>query len=277
MKLLTWTSWMLRNKLSTVSFAVLLFITITAVLSPFIAPHDPAHVDLLHKFQSPSWEFPLGTDHLGRCIFSRLIYGGAVSLGSASVIILFTLLIGLTVGMIAGFSRVWLDHLLMRLCDVCLAFPTFISALAIISVLGTGLTTTVLAIVLVRWASYARIVRGMVIALKKKEFIGAARLSGTNGFFLLWRHLLPNVLPEIVVLAALDVGNVILFMSGLSFLGLGVQSPMVEWGIMINDSKPFLVGHPNLMLYPGAMIVIVVMALHQLGETLRDRLDPNLS
>jgi ABC-type dipeptide/oligopeptide/nickel transport system permease subunit len=273
---LNWTSWMLRNKLLTISIAVLLFVAITAVFSPYVAPHDPAHVDLFHKFQPPSREFPLGTDHLGRCILSRLIYGGAISLGSASVIILFTLLIGIMVGTIAGYAGGPLDHLLMRLCDVSLAFPTLISALALISVWGAGLTTTVLAIVLARWAAYARIVRGMVIALKKKEFIGAARLSGTNGFFMIWRHLLPNVLPEVVVLAALDMGNVILFMSGLSFLGLGVQPPMVEWGIMINDSKPFLTGHPSLMLYPGAMIVIMVMSFHQLGEALRDHLDPNL-
>lgn len=276
MKLLTLTSWVLRNKLSTISIAVLLLVAIAAVFSPYIAPHDPAHVDLLHKFQPPSLGFPLGTDHLGRCIMSRLIYGAAVSLGSASVIMLFTLLIGLMIGTISGYAGGWLDHLLMRLCDISLAFPTVISALALVSVWGAGLTTTVLALVLARWAAYARIVRGMVIALKKKEYIGAARLSGTSGFHLIWRHLLPTVFPEIVVLAALDMGNVILLMSGLSFLGLGVQPPMVEWGIMINDSKPFLTGHPSLMLYPGALIVIIVMAFHQLGETLRDRLDPNL-
>lgn len=244
-----------------------------AIFAPYLAPHDPYEVDIVNKLQGSSWSYPLGTDHLGRCVLSRLLFGMRVSLGASSLCIALTFVISLVLGMASGYVGGWFDQLLMRVCDVLLAFPKLILALALVGTLGAGMSNLILAIVIVQWVSYARIIRGMVQSLKTQDYILAARLAGTSHARILLRHIAPFVLPQMVILLAVDLGKVILLISEFSFLGLGVQAPAAEWGMMINDSRPYMLDHPALMLYPGLMIFVTVMAFNKLGDGFRDQLD----
>ncbi len=267
---------LLKRKLVVFSVAVLGLIFGVAVLAPWIAPHDPAEVDLEKKLLDPSLTHPLGTDHLGRDILSRLMYGARVSIGAVLAIVLSILALGFAVGTAAGYWGGWIDSLLMRFCDVFLTFPTFILAMFMVGVLGTGLTNVILAIVLTHWAWYARIIRGLVLSLKNREYVLAARVAGTPRLKIVLRHLLPPVAAQLVILATLDMGHMILHVSGLSFLGLGVQPPTPEWGVMINDSRQFIWTKPQLLMYPGLMIFLTVMAFNIPSDALRDMLDPSI-
>lgn len=219
--------------------------------------------------------YPLGTDHLGRCILSRLIYGARVSLSAAFAVMTVTLAISTVVGALAGYAGGRVDALIMRICDIFLAFPSLILALALVGVMGPGLPNVVLALALSQWAWYARMIRGMVLSLKERNYVLAAKVAGTGQCTIIAKHILPNILPQIAVLVTLDIGWVILHIAGMSFLGLGIQPPTPEWGAMINDGRQFLRGYPSLMAYPGIMILSVVMAFNLLGDTLRDILDPH--
>jgi len=247
-----------------------------ALFAPWMATSDPDRTDISRKLEPPSLAEPLGTDHLGRSIYSRLIYGTRASLGSVALIVSGILVMSFAVGGLSGYAGGWVDGAIMRLCDVVLTFPTFIMALFLIGILGTGLTNVVIAIVFTHWAWYARMVRGMVMQLKNREYVLAAKVAGTPPALLAARHILPAVLAQIAVLATLDIGHMMLHVSGLSFLGLGVQPPIPEWGVMIGDARQFIRTDPQLILYPGLMIFISVMAFNVLGDALRDHLDPNL-
>jgi nickel transport system permease protein len=265
-----------KRKMVVFSLAVLGLILSVAILAPWLAPHDPAEVDLEKKLLDPSLAHPLGTDHLGRDILSRLMYGARVSIGAVLAIVLSILALGFTVGTAAGYWGGWIDSLLMRFCDVFLTFPTFILAMFMVGVLGTGLTNVILAIVLTHWAWYARIIRGLILSLKNREYVLAARVAGTPRLRIVLRHLLPPVVAQLVILATLDMGHMILHVSGLSFLGLGVQPPTPEWGVMINDARQFIWTKPQLLMDPGLMIFLTVMAFNIPSDALRDMLDPSI-
>jgi len=239
-----------------------------------VAPHDPNLVNLEHKLKAPCKDFPLGTDHLGRCILSRLIYGTRISLSAAFMVMTFTIAISLVIGTYSGYMGGMVDNLFMRICDILLAFPNLILALAIVGMLGPSLVNVMIAMVAVQWVWYARMIRGMVLSVKESNFVLAARVCGTSGPLIVIRHILPNIISQIIVLATLDMGWVILNISGLSFLGLGVQPPAPEWGAMLNDGRQFLRSNPSLMIYPGLVILIVVLAFNLFGDALRDALDP---
>lgn len=254
--------------------SIIIFLMILlALFAPFWSPNDPNLVDITHKLQGPSATFPLGTDHLGRCIWSRLIYGTRTSLGTAFLIMGLTMTISIPIGIYAGFRGGWVDYLFMRICDILMAFPSLLLSLALIGILGPGLGNLILAMVLVQWVFYARIIRGMVLSVKEQHFILAAKVCGTPKLVIVLKHILPTIISQIVVLAFMDIGGIVLAISGLSFLGLGIQPPEAEWGMMINDSKPFFRNNPSLMLYPGMMILLVVIAFNLFGEALRDALD----
>lgn len=265
-----------KHKLVVLSLTVLGLILSVAILAPWLAPHDPAEVDLEKKLLDPSLKYPLGTDHLGRDILSRLTYGARVSMGAVLVIVLLILTMSFIVGAAAGYWGGWIDSLLMRFCDVFLTFPTFILAMFTVGVMGTGLTNVILAIVLTHWAWYARIIRGLVLSLKNRDYILAAKVAGTLAIRIVIRHLLPPILAQLVILATLDMGHMILHVSGLSFLGLGVQPPTPEWGVMINDARQFIWTKPQLIMFPGLMIFLTVMAFNIPGDALRDMLDPSI-
>jgi len=265
---------LLRNKVAWFSVGVIFCIAVVALFAPYIAPHDPLEVELTRRLQSPNATFLLGTDHLGRCILSRLIYGARISLSIALTVTALTTSISLIVGTIAGYVGGKVDSVLMRICDVFLSFPNLILALAIVGIMGASPVNLVIALGASHWAWYARIVRSKVLSLKQENFIKAAIVSGTSSVQIMVKHLLPYTIAEIAVLASLDTGWVILQISALSFLGLGIQPPTPEWGAMITDGREFFRREPGLMLYPGLTIFIVALSFNLLGDALRDALDP---
>lgn len=267
----------MRDKYTIFLLCILGVVVFCAVFANIVAPYDPYATDLAKKFLPPSSDHLLGTDHLGRDVLSRLIYGTRMSLLSVLLISGLILLSSVTVGCIAGYRGGVFDSVLMRICDVFLTFPTFILALFFIGVLGVGLVNVVIAITLTHWAWYARIVRSLVLELKSKNYVLAAKSSGGSHFKIIMRHILPSVMVQLVILATLDLGHMLLHVAGLSFLGLGVQAPVAEWGVMINDAAPYIREYPELMLYPGLCIFIIVAILNSLGEQLRDKLDPSLA
>lgn len=256
------------------ALALLCIILTMAVFAPAFSPRAPDDVDITRKFEAPSLEEPLGTDHLGRSVLARLCHGTRVSLFAVAAILTCIVAVGLTAGCVAGYAGGRVDGLLMRACDVFMTFPTFILALFLVGLLGSGLTNVVIAVACTHWAWYARFARGLVLGLKQREYVLAARAAGTRPARLVLRHILPPVLAQMLVMAGLDVGHMLLHVSGLSFLGLGVRPPTPEWGVMIGDAREYIGTHPELLLYPGLMIFVTVMAFNLLGDALRDALDP---
>ncbi|MGM0920540.1 MAG: nickel ABC transporter permease subunit NikC [Bacillota bacterium] len=244
---------------------------IIALFAPWIAPNDPIAVNLAYKLQPPSWDFPLGTDHLGRCTLSRILYGARISLGFAMLIFISSLAIGLIIGTFSGYKGGWVDHVLMRFCDGVMAFPNLILILGLVGIFGPGLPQVILALMLVQWVYYARMFRGMVLSLKEQNFIAAAKISGSSQWKIIKYHIVPNVLPPLVVMGTLEMGWAIMDISAMSFLGLGVQPPTPEWGAMIHEGKSYIRTNPELMLYPGLMIMLVIVTFNLLGEALSDR------
>lgn len=249
-------------------------LVLLALLGPWLAPHDPDLVDLAQRLHGADASHWLGTDHLGRDLLSRLIVATRLSLGSVVLTLALVLALGLVVGGIAGFVGGRTDLLLMRLCDLFMTFPTLVLAFFFVALLGTGLSNVIIAIALSHWAWYARMVRGLVIAQRGREYVLASRLAGASRWSRLRQHVLPNIAGPLLVLATMDIGHMMLHVSGLSFLGLGVTPPSAEWGVMINDAKEFIWTDPHLLLWPGLMIFFSVMAFNLLGDALRDRLDP---
>ncbi|WP_445491361.1 nickel ABC transporter permease subunit NikC [Niallia sp. 03133] len=261
-----------RSQKAIIVCSITLFVLfILTILAPWISPHDPVQVNLALKLHPPSLEYPLGTDNLGRCNLSRLLYGARISLGFASLIFISSLGIGLLVGTIAGYRGGWIDMLLMRFCEGVMAFPNLVLILGFVGVFGPGLTQVIIAMMLVQWVYYARMFRGIVMSLKERNFVAAAKISGTSHWKIIRNHLIPNALPPIVVMGTLEMGWAIMDISALSFLGLGIQPPTPEWGAMIHEGKSYIRSNPELMLYPGAMIMIVVITFNVLGEALSER------
>ncbi|KMJ56105.1 nickel transporter permease NikC, partial [Bacillus sp. LL01] len=209
---------------------ILLVLFLVTIFAPWLAPNDPVLVNVLHKLQSPSLNYPLGTDHLGRCTFSRILYGARISLGYAMLIFISALSIGLIIGIIAGYKGGWIDQLLMRLGDGLMAIPSLLFVLGFVGIWGVGLKQVVLGLILVQWVYYARIIRGMVLSLKEQNYITAAKISGSSTSTIMKKHIIPNVLPPIAVMGTLEMGWAIMNLSSMSFLGLGVQPPIPEWG-----------------------------------------------
>ena len=242
-----------------------------AIFAGALSPHDPLQVDVANRLQPASTEFLLGTDSLGRCVLSRLLHGARNSLLSAAVVLLTTVSVGTGVGLFAGFFGGRCDYLVQRLLEGVMAFPGLILALAIAGVLGPGLENAVLALCLVHWVGYARIVRNMTLSLRERTYVQASRIAGASSLDLLRRHILPEVAPAVVVVATLDYGRIIISIAGLSFLGLGAQPPAPEWGAMLSEGKSYMQVAPQLILWPGAMIAGIVLALQLLSETWSQR------
>jgi len=266
-----------RDRLAMLGLGVITIFVLAALTAPLLSPHDPISVDAMRRLEGPTLEHPLGTDNLGRDLLSRLMYGSRASLGTVALATALILSIGVGVGVMAGYYGGLLDDMLMRIVDLLLGFPSLLLALAIAGTLGPGLTQVMIALVTVWWVSYARIVRGMVLGLRERDFIQAARCLGASNSRIVRRYILPNILPPIAILATLEMGELILAISGLSFLGLGAQPPAAEWGTMINDGRPFIFTAPALMIYPGLAISAVVIGFNLLGDGLRDALDPRFT
>ncbi len=248
-----------------------------AALAPWLASHDPGETDLASRLLAPSAAHWLGTDHLGRDLASRLLWGARASLGAVAAILVLVLTAGGVVGIVAGLAGGRVDAVLMRVCEGFMTLPTLVLALFMIGALGTGLANVVIAIALSHWAFYARLVRATTLSLRNLDHVIAARIAGRSRLAVVWRHVLPVLAGQLAVLASLDLGHWMLHVAGLSFLGLGLDPPAAEWGIMISDARPFFRVAPMLILLPGSAIMLTVMAFNLLGDALRDRLDPRLA
>jgi peptide/nickel transport system permease protein len=264
----------LRDRSAMAGLVILLAVALAAIFARLIAPFDPAELDPRANLASPSREHWLGTDNLGRDLFSRLVYGARWTLGSASLAAAGIVGLGVTIGVLAGFFGGIIDDLLMRLVDVLLAFPSMILALAIVGMLGPSLTNVLIGMVAVWWVDYARVVRGLTLRVVQHDYVLSAHCCGCGSLRLIVRHVLPNVIPSVIVLATLELGSLMLAISGLSFLGLGAQPPTPEWGTMLSDGRLFFLNAPQLMMYPGIAITLVVLGCNLLGDGLRDALDP---
>jgi peptide/nickel transport system permease protein len=271
-----------RDVVAIVGLAVIVVSAVVAIFAPALAPGDPIKNSLLDRLTPPMWldggsaKHPLGTDTLGRDVASRMLYGARVSLivGFAAVVV--AGFVGVALGLLSGFYRGWLDDLLMRLGDVQLAFPVLVLAVAVLAVLGASLMNLIVVLAVTSWITYARIVRGETLSLREREFVDAARALGARDGWILSRHILPNVLPPITVVATFSVARVIIAEASLSFLGLGLPAPTPSWGAMLDEGRNYITTGWWLALFPGLAILAVVLGINVVGDWLRDALDPRM-
>jgi peptide/nickel transport system permease protein len=265
-----------KNKAAVVGgFFILLFIVVS-IVGPFLTTKDPTEVMVLNKLQPPSAEFWFGTDNFGRDIFTRIIHGMSLTLKVGFLSVAIGGSIGVIFGIVSGYYGGKIDTIIMRVMDVLLAFPGILLALAIVSVLGGSLQNVIIAVAVFSVPAFARIVRSSTLSVRQLEYIDAVKALGASDFRIIFKHILPNVVSPIIVQATLRIATAVLTASGLSFLGLGAQPPEPEWGAMLNDGRTYMKTAPHLMLFPGMMIAIVVLAFNIFGDGLRDALDPKM-
>lgn len=263
-----------KNKIKLIIFAsICALICLIALISEYIVPYDPYAQNLSEALQSPSLAHILGTDRYGRDVFSRVIVGGRSSIFSTLTLILIITTIGTSVGLYCGVYGGIRDSILMRIADMFLAFPGMVFAIAVASVLGGGMQSAVIALAVISWPKYARIARTQAITLKTQSFIDAARLNGLNNIKIIFKHILPNTMGTIIVMAAVDIGTMMMELAALSFLGLGAIAPAAEWGSMMNDGRSMIQTSPWMILAPGLAIFITIMCFNLLGDTIRDYID----
>jgi len=265
---------LLRNFAFTSGLILTVGLIVVALAAPLIAPTDPFQQDTSRRLEAPSNDHPLGLDDLGRDVLSRVVWGARVSLRVGFSVVIIASLVGVTLGAIAGYFGGILDLLVMRLCDILLAFPGILLAIALVAVLGPSLNNVVLALATIGWVGYARLVRGQVLKVREMEYVTAARALGARSPRVIIRHVLPNVINPVIVMATLGLAGAILSEAALSFLGLGVQPPTPSWGAMLTAGRRYLGLANHLAVFPGAAIMLAVMGLNFLGDGLIDALDP---
>ncbi len=256
--------------------AIVLILVLAAMFAPVISPYDPYELRVGPLKEPPTRAHPFGTDDLGRDLFSRMVYGSRITLQIGTISVVLAVVLGVLVGIVAGFYGGWVDGVLMRFTDIMLSFPGLILALAIVSVLGPGLNNAMIAVGLLSFPGFARVVRGSVLSVRETEYVTAGRVIGATAPHLMRRTVLPNVAAPIIVLASLEFPAAVLTAAALSFLGLGAQPPSPEWGALLVDARTYIRTAPHLINVPGAAIFLTVLAFNLLGNTLRDVLDPRL-
>jgi peptide/nickel transport system permease protein len=266
----------LANRMAVAATITVVLLCLLAILAPQIAPYHPNN-DLFigQRGVGPSWEHPMGHDHLSRDLLSRVIYGTRIALTVGILSSLISIVIGVIVGAVAGYFGGWIDEVLSLLIDALMAFPLIALLIVLAAVLGPSLSTTIIVIGATVWARYARVVRAEVMSLRERDFVTAARALGAFDRRIIWKHVVPNVLTSVIVLASLQVGSIIILESALSFLGLGVRPPTATWGGILSDGRAFILRYPHIAIFPGIMIVITVLAFNFIGDGLRDALDPH--
>ena len=274
-----WTSldWPLR-----IALALLIIFVVVAVFGPWLTPHDPLKGSLRSRLAPPvwqnggSWDHFFGTDRLGRDILSRIIAGARISLTVCVLVIAIAGVLGTTIGTLAGYFGGWCDRVLMRLVDLALSFPVILLALLLGAISGPSFTNIIIVISLPLWSQYARMARGETLKIRNEDYVDLARTSGLSDFAIIWRHILPNIAPALIVIATLQVGIVIMLEASLSFLGVGVPPPAPSWGSMVADGRSYIASAWWLCMVPGTAILITVMAVNLLGDALADRINPAL-
>jgi peptide/nickel transport system permease protein len=272
-----WLAWLRirRNRLAMAGLVIVTLLLLVALLAPWIAPHDPFVQNLSNRLQPPGTPgYWLGTDDFGRDILSRIIHGARITLYIIALVAVTAPVLGLLVGTVAGYFGGWIDAVLMRLTDIFLAFPRLILALALVAVLGPGIENAVLAIALTAWPPYARVARAETLTVRNSDYIAAIRLQGASAPRIIAGHVVPMCLPSVIIRVTLDMAGVILIAAGLGFLGLGVQPPLPEWGLMISSGRKFLFEQWWVATMPGLAIFLVSLGFNLLGDGLRDVLDP---
>lgn len=267
---------LLKNRTAAIGMLLIMVIITVAIFGPAYAPYNPLIPAPLDRLQGPSGEHLFGTDSLGRDIFSRIIYGSRISLMIGLISVSISLIPGTLLGLISGYFGGHPDNILMRLMDVLLAFPAILLAIFITAILGPNLTNTMIAVGIVYIPHYARIVRSSVLFLKEQLFVQSIRHLGGSHVRILWKHVLPNALPPIIVYATLGMGTAVLQAAALGFLGLGAQPPQPEWGAMLSEGRQYIQLAPHVAGFPGAAILVLVLGFNLFGDGLRDVLDPSL-
>lgn len=262
------------NKQFSIYTALVILVILIAIFAPWLAPQDPLVGEMKNALQTPSAEHLLGTDKMGRDTLSRIICGTQTSLFMTICLVVLVAVVGTFVGTIAGYFGGKVEMVLMRFTDMMLSFPGIVLAIAIAGIMGGSVINTILALCVVSWAKYARLVRSLVLKIRNQDFITAAQLCGTSTRMIIWQHILPNTLPMVVITAAMDIGTMMMEIAGLSFLGFGAQPPTPEWGLMLNEGRQYIQTAPWLMVYPGMAIFVVVAIFNLWGDSLRDILDP---
>ena len=265
----------LKRRDMSIALGVLLIIIVLAILAPFITPYDPNKIDLANKNLGPMASHWLGTDYLGRDMLSRILMGAHTSLFIASCVVGLSLTFGIFVGCISGYYGGLVDDVVSRVIDVFMSFPGIIFALAMLGALGPSITNMIISLAMVQWSTYARLMRGQVLAIKKNEYVQSSLLIGSSDAHVIGRHIIPNSIAPIIALATLDMGNVILSIAALSFLGIGLPADVPEWGAILSSGKEFMRVAPFITIVPGLAITVVVVIFSVLGDGLRSILDPH--
>lgn len=261
-----------KKKLYIMVFIVFIIILV-AIFGKYMAPHDPFKTDLANSLRNPCKEYIFGTDKMGRCIACRILAGASSSIFSALTVVGIVFVVGTLLGVISGFFGGIYDKVLMKITLVFQAFPSFILAVTVAGTLGVGIRNSIISLVLVYWTTYARLSRSMVLNMKESTYIRAAKMCGASKFHIIFKYIIPNLIGPLIVTAMLDIGNVILSMAGLSYLGLGAAKPSAEWGSMMCEAKQTMQQTPWGLVFPGLAIFIVVIAFNMLGDKIRDTID----
>ncbi len=265
-----------RRKSAYIGLFIIVSYVIIALFAPWIAPHDYRAQDRTSIMEGPSSEYPLGTDRVGRCLLSRIIFGARISLTVGLVAVGIGSSIGLVIGSISGYMGGWVDRIVMGLVDIVWSFPTMLLAIALTAILQPGLHSVIIALGLVSWPEYARIIRSQFLAVKQKEFVEAARSVGASDFRIIRKHLLPNSIAPVIVVATLGMATAVLVEATFSYLGLGAQPPQPSWGSILSMGKDFIYHQPLMSIAPGVAIMIMVLGFNLLGDAIRDVMDPRL-
>lgn len=264
-----------KNKVFVIFSVFAILIVLAAVFAPLVTGGiSPTEGDLAKSILPPSTEHIFGTDKLGRDIFTRVIYGARTSLTAAFSVVILIFVIGTFFGILAGYFGGIADTVIMRIADMLIAFPGLVLAMAVAGIMGASIRNAVIAIALVSWTKYARLARSLVMKIRHRDFVSAAIVTGSKTPYMLWRYMLPNVLPTLVITAATDIGSMMLELASLSFLGFGAKAPTPEWGLMLNEGRAYMQSAPWLMVFPGLAIFVTVVVFNMLGDGLRDILDP---
>ena len=265
---------LLKTRKGFLACAILVVLVGAAIFGPLAAPHDPTAQNLARRLEGVSGQYPLGTDELGRCMFSRMLYGARISIATGLIVVGVAALAGCVLGAFAGYIGGIADSVIMRGADIMLSFPGLVLAIVLAGALGPSLTGTMLALTLIHWTAYARLMRGSVLSVKEESYVEGARAVGAGAARVIFRHILPNCLSPVIVMVTFGLGHMILAAAALSFLGLGAQPPTAEWGAMLNRGRDFMRTAPQLMTYPGLAIMLSVLGFNLLGDALKDALTP---
>jgi len=261
---------------ATIGLGILLLLLIVSLGAPFLTDYDPVKQNLSEALQSPSQKHLLGTDYLGRDLLTRLLYGGRLSLTVGFLAVAIGLAVGVPLGAISGYYGGWADMTIQRVADILLSFPSFLLALILVAMLGIGVRNVIIAVGILAIPSFIRLVRSSVLVIRQMEYVLAARALGVTDFRVILRHIAPNVLTPVIINASLNLGSALTMAAGLGFLGLGVQPPTPEWGMMLGEAKNYIFSHPYMTTFPGLIIFIAIVGLNLVGDGLRDAMDPRL-